>query len=101
MLVFAVGSTFNTIIQAQSYIGQTKSTIKKRFKNSLNGRSACYFFVAALHVYGAKMWNLRIRNYSRKMLTNMEDHYISSEKTLYTEGYNISLNAYESPFKKA
>ena len=40
-------------------------------------------FVAALHVYGTKMWNLRIRNYSRKMLTNMEDHYISSEKTLY------------------
>lgn len=55
-------------------------------------------FVAALHVYGTKMWNLRIRNYS-KVLTNMEDHYISSEKTLYTEGYNMSLNAYKSSFQ--
>ena len=87
MIVIAVvfQCTFNTIIQAQSYIGQTKCTIKKRFKNSLNGRSACYIFVAALHVYGAKMWNLRIRNYDRKMLTNMEDHYISSEQTLHPE----------------
>lgn len=38
---------FNTIIQAESYIGQMKSTIKKRFKNSLNGRSSCYSLKAS------------------------------------------------------
>ena len=53
MIVIAVifQCTFNTIIQAQSYIGQMKSTI---------------IFLL-------------------KMLTNMEDHYISSEQTLYPE----------------
>lgn len=98
MKIYMITNTLN----GKKYIGQTKSSIKKRFYQHCEKRSKTVISLA-IKKYGRDSFDLKILHENietQEELNQLEVNYIRKYKTIAPEGYNVEKGGY-SPMSAA
>lgn len=86
----------------RSYIGQTKYTAEKRWRQHINEANRkkfhqCRALNEAIRKHGGHNFKLEvILECSDDEMNDWEEEYIWSEKTLYPDGYNLTKGGYNT-----